>query len=84
MSDDPTKPIENPPGWHVTWGGVVTTLFLMAIAGLLGWVIGTAPDAPHEDRGKFWCNGSTGVYESRDGAAIVPEPYDPACHVDEP
>lgn len=41
------------------------------------------PDQPKH--GIFWCNGSTGVYESRDGSTAIPEPFDPACNkVDEP
>jgi hypothetical protein len=49
----------------------------------VGYIFSTSDSS--QERGKFWCNGVTGVYESRDGKMIVPEPYDPACHkVDEP
>lgn len=69
-----------------------TEVFVGLVTGLTGILIGVIGDALVNDNvpdqpkhGIFWCNGSTGVYESRDGSTAIPEPFDPACNkVDEP
>jgi len=81
---EPSEVREDPSGWHVTWGTVFFTAFTIVVMVVVIYIFAT-PSSSSDDHGKFWCNGSTGVYESRDGSAIVPEPYDPACNkVDEP
>ena len=55
-------------------GGVIVLLALFAV---VAW--GAAHSAKPKPAPTFHCNGTTGVYESRDGSQVVPQAYDPAC-----